>query len=129
MRRLLIKPVIFMIIVLSLFPQVSAEFKEEKQGIEAAYGKIVKFYKGTATACDKASEDINVIQGRLVKTKEDIDKSMTYAGGASAKMSEYFKGFKSLAEEARSIAEISKVKLSDGYGFNDKVSLGSNSEK
>ncbi|MBE0446998.1 MAG: hypothetical protein IBX64_02660 [Actinobacteria bacterium] len=117
MRRLLSGLAI--IAVLSQVPQVSAAFGEEKQGIEAAYGKIVKAYKGTVTIYDKTRDDIALIQGRLAKVREDVDNHKAHVDNAGTEVSKYYKGLRTLAKErAENIRGALNLSSEEGYSTN-----------
>ncbi len=101
---------LILIVMLSQFPQVSAQFQEEKQGMDAAYGKITKAVDFATTAYATTRKDVEVIQGRVDKTKQDIDKGVTYAQKASAEASKYSGTVKSLVSEAKAITQASMQK-------------------
>ncbi|MCL6473162.1 MAG: hypothetical protein K6T91_10220 [Firmicutes bacterium] len=86
MRRLLFGLVALMF--LSHIPQVSDQFKEEQQGIDAAYQKVIGLYSAVSKTYDNTRKDVNAIQQRLAQTKEDVDKSLAYTEKAGNKMSE-----------------------------------------
>ncbi|MBS3910203.1 MAG: hypothetical protein KGZ93_11395 [Actinobacteria bacterium] len=124
MLRLFLKPAIIIIAVLSLFPQVSAEFKEEQQGVQAAYEKAVKAYDRVMSAYSKTKKDIEVIQTKVTETKEDIDKSAAFAKKAQAEASKYSEGLKALADDAQSVVGTVRAEIDDGSGgkAGDRVS-------
>lgn len=89
MRRLLFG--IIALMFLSHIPQVSDQFKEEQQGIDAAYQKAIGLYNTVSKTYDKTRKDVEAIQQRLERTKEDVDKSLAYTEKAGNKMSEAFR--------------------------------------
>ncbi|MDP2211913.1 MAG: hypothetical protein Q8J63_09290 [Candidatus Aquicultor sp.] len=116
MLRLFLKPAIVFIVALSLFPQVSAEFQEEQQGVQAAYEKAVKAYDRVTSVYGETKEDIEVIQTRVTETKEDIDKSVAFAKQAQAEASKYSEEFKTLADDAKSVVGTVRAEMDDGSG-------------
>ncbi|MDI6817416.1 MAG: hypothetical protein QME41_09590 [Actinomycetota bacterium] len=124
MLRLFLKPAIVFIAALSLFPQVSAEFKEEQQGVQAAYEKAVKAYDGVTSVYSETKDDIEVIQTRVTETKEDIDKSVAFAKKAQAEASKYSEGIKTLADDAKSVVGTVRAEMDDcsGNKAGDQVS-------
>lgn len=116
MLRLFLKPAIFMMVVLSLFPQVSAEFEEEQQGVQAAYEKAVKVYNGSVKVYGEAKRDIEVIQSRVTETKEDIDKGVALANEKSAEASKYMEELKTLTDEVKSVVKSTKLEIDESGG-------------
>ena len=102
---------LILVVMLSQFPQVSAQFQEEKQGIDAAYGKVTKAIDFATTAYTTTRKDVGVIQGRLDRTKQDIDKGVTYAQKAGTEASKYSGAVKSLVGEAKAVTQASMQKV------------------
>ncbi len=106
MRKLLIGLVALTII--SQIPQASNQFKEEQQGLAAAYGKAVRIYNTASQTYDKTQSDVQVIKTRLDKTKEDIDKNMAYAEKENNKISGFLRTLTSLLGSNRNTTDTPK---------------------
>jgi chromosome segregation ATPase len=129
MLRLFLKPAIVFIAALSLFPQVSAEFKEEQQGVQAAYEKAVKAYDGATSVYSETKQEIEVIQTRVTETKEDIDKGVAFAKKTQAEVSKYSEELKALADDAKSVVGTVRAEMDDGPGDKAGVNVSSTPEK
>jgi peptidoglycan hydrolase CwlO-like protein len=116
MLRLFLKPAIVFIAALSLFPQVSAEFKEEQQGVQAAYEKAVKVYDSVTSVYSETKQEIEVIQTRVTETKEDIDEGVAFAKKTQAEMSKYSEELKALADDAQNVVGAVRAEMDDGSG-------------
>ncbi len=103
MRKLLFG--LIALTILSQIPQVSNQFKEEQQGLDAAYGKIARVYDTVSYAYDKTQSDVRVIKTRLDKTKQDIDKSAAYTEKANNEISGFFRTLTSLLNSNRDATE------------------------
>lgn len=121
---------LILIAILSQLPQVSAQFKEEKQGIDAAYGKVTKAYNFATTAYANTRKDVEVIQGGLDKTKQDIDKGTAYVRKASTEASKYSGTVTSLVSEAKAITGASMQEAARTESVKStKTVTGSGSQK
>lgn len=109
MRRLVSG--LLLVLVLGQIPQVSASFQEEEQGIEAVYGKVVKAYEETVAVYNETRQEAEVIQGRLAKTKEDLDRNMPQV---SVVYSKALTGLKSFTESAKNVLKVSKTAVNTG---------------
>lgn len=76
-------------------PQLSAEFKEEREGLEAAFGKVV----GVS----------NSVVSTALKIKEEFDKGMAYKEEIGSEASKYYGEFKSIANGVNGVAEAAGV--------------------
>jgi len=99
MRRLLTG--IVLLVMLSQVPQVSEYFKEEKQGVDAAYEKATKVYSAASNIYDKTKEEIDSVQGSLDKTNEDLSQGDDYAEQAGIEASKFYNTFKSLVSDIK----------------------------
>lgn len=66
---------LFLVVMLSQFPQVSDQFQEEQEGVQAAYQKAERTVKAAETAYSKTKSDVAKVQESLTKMKNDIDKT------------------------------------------------------
>jgi peptidoglycan hydrolase CwlO-like protein len=80
---------VFLVVMLSQFPQISDQFREEQEGVQAACRKAEKTIKAAETAYDKTQKDVAKVQESLTKMKKDVDKT-------SSKVSKYCEGLESL---------------------------------
>lgn len=85
---------LFIVAVISN-PQLSAEFKEEKEGLEAAYAKVV----GVSNSAVSTALTI----------KEEFDKGMAYKEEIGSEASKYYGEFKSIANGVNGVAEAAGV--------------------
>jgi ribosomal protein S20 len=84
--------------MLSQFPQVSKEFKEEQEGMQAAYLKAQKTVAAAETAYDTTKDNVVKVQKSLDRVKGDIDKGVAYTNKASSEVSKYYERFNSLKD-------------------------------
>lgn len=96
MRKLLF--VLILVAILSQTPQISAQFKEEKEGMDAAFNKAVKAYDAVANTYDSARSDIEAIQGKLIEIKEGADQGINYGKRINDEVGEHTGGLSAIAE-------------------------------
>ncbi|MDI6716704.1 MAG: hypothetical protein QME63_07155 [Actinomycetota bacterium] len=99
MRRLLFGLVI--LIILGQIPQVSAQFKEEREGVNAAVKKVNAAYNTAINAYNKVQQDAKEIQTKLIKFKADVDAGLAYKDRVLDQASEYYGKAEELAGEVK----------------------------